>query len=103
MNMELTVIPEARAYGGARIPQRPTTDAKRMTRLSDLEHHIRCWVHAYVQELEGRRTGGSNHLTYSDLRARHWRTLCDLMLGILAQEGRVETIEREQDEEEDGS
>jgi len=74
-------------------------DTARMTRVRDLEHHCRCWVNAYVQELEGRRTGGSNHLTYADMRGRQWRTLCELMFGILVQEGLGEPYPEEAQEE----
>lgn len=77
---------------------KPLTDAVRCTRIRDLEHHCRCWVNAYVQELEGRATA-AHHGGHAEARARHWRTLCDLMFGILVQEGMVERIEEEIDEE----
>ncbi len=83
-------------------PLRTLPDSTRCVRVRDLEHHCRCWVNAYVQELEEKRTGGSNHASYGELRARHWRTLCELMYGILKQEGMVIDIEEEVDEKIDG-
>ena len=76
------------------------TAATRMTRVRDLEHHCRCYVNAYVMELEGRK-GGSNHTSPGELAAREWGVLCELMFGILVQEGMVERIEEDPTEEDD--
>lgn len=77
---------------------KPLSLAARLTRVRDLEHHCRCYVNAYVMELEGRK-GGSNQLSPGELCAREWGVLCELMFGILVQEGMVERIEEEENNE----
>jgi hypothetical protein len=93
--MELTVAPPRRRLRGPKL----LTDRTRMIRLMELEHHVRCWVNAYVQELEGKR-GGSNYIPYSELRARQWRNIRDIMLGILTQEGHIAPEDTEEDDRE---
>ena len=76
------------------------TATARLTRVRELERHCVSYVNAYVMELEA-RTLGKGQRTPGELCAREWGVLCELMFGVLVQEGMVERIEEDSNEEDD--
>lgn len=74
------------------------TATARLTRVRELERHCVSYVNAYVMELEARKLGAGQKQP-GELCAREWGILCELMFGVLVQEGMVERLEEENDEE----
>jgi hypothetical protein len=71
---------------------RRMNDDTRFQRVRDLEHYCRCYVNAYVQQLQGGRT-----MRLSVEKARIWQRILDAMFGVLVQEGVVEKIEGDEE------
>ena len=82
------------------VPKIKTRDIRlRFARVRDLEHYCRCYVNAYVMELEGRHGGCGEGASPGELQIKQWNILLDIMFGILFQEGIVRKLEEEEEED----
>lgn len=73
--------------------------AIRFHQIRDIEHTCRCYVNAYVADLEGKQ--GHCSRTLAELRDQQWKRLLEFMFSVLVQEGMVER--KKEDGEEDSS
>jgi hypothetical protein len=110
---EYAIIRCRREYGVQRhqnIPARPgsrgyTTGGKlqllplalRFHQVRDIEHTCRCYVNAYVADLEGKQSHCSR--TLAELRDQQWIRLLEQMFSVLVQEGMIEQKQDKQEED----